>query len=85
LGMTGRVLVTMIWGQGVDAVARTQPALREELREQAKKLEVKEPEAKEEVKEDKAEAGKNEEPKKKATDKASKEARLMKLMGFGKK
>lgn len=86
VGMMGRVLVTMVWDASVDAVARRKEVLKPELRGQAKKLEVQLPTAPEEEVVSKSDGKKPEEGKKKAPlSTADKEARLLKMMRFGKK
>lgn len=84
LAIVGRVLVTMVWDPSVDAKARQQPSLKNELRGQAKKLEVQMP--KEQEVETEVKTEKKELPKKKNTgSKADIEARMKKMLGFGKK
>lgn len=86
IGMMGRVLVTMAWDATVDAVARRKEVLKPELRGQAKKLEVQLPTAPEEEVVSKSDGKRPEEGKKKAPlSTADKEARLLKMMRFGKK
>ncbi|KAI5261250.1 hypothetical protein E4T47_09469 [Aureobasidium subglaciale] len=84
LGIKDRSLITFVWDHSVDKDTRNRPLLKQALRGQAKELEVKEPAAPEEVKQ--APAPQPEEPKKKSSlSRAEREAKLAKMMGFGKK
>jgi tether containing UBX domain for GLUT4 len=84
LGIRDRSLITFVWDDSVAKEVRDRPLLKQTLRKQAKELEVKEPAAEEEVKQ--APAPKAEEPKKKSSlSFADKEAKLKKMMGFGRK
>ncbi|KAI5196906.1 hypothetical protein E4T39_07542 [Aureobasidium subglaciale] len=84
LGIKDRSLITFVWDDSVDKDTRDRPLLKQALRGQAKELEVKEPVAAEEVKQ--APAPQIEEPKKKSSlSRAEREAKLAKMMGFGKK
>ncbi|KAI4738977.1 hypothetical protein E4T50_10552 [Aureobasidium sp. EXF-12298] len=84
LGIRDRSLITFVWDDSVSKEIRDRPLLKQALRRQAKELEVKEPVAEEEVKQ--APAPKAEEPKKKSSlSFAEREAKLKKMMGFGKK
>lgn len=84
LGIRDRSLITFVWNDSVPKETRDRPLLKQALRRQAKELEVKEPVAEEEVKQ--APAPKAEEPKKKSSlSFAEREAKLKKMMGFGKK
>ncbi|KAI4725378.1 hypothetical protein E4T49_06833 [Aureobasidium sp. EXF-10728] len=84
LGIRDRSLIVFVWDDSVTKEIRDRPLLKQALRGQAKELQVNEPVAEEDTKQ--APAPKSEEPKKKsALSFADKEARLKKLMGFGKK
>jgi tether containing UBX domain for GLUT4 len=84
LGIRDRSLITFVWDDSVTKEVRDRPLLKQALRRQAKELEVKEPAAEEEVKQ--APAPKAEEPKKKSSlSFAEREAKLKKMMGFGRK
>lgn len=84
LGIKGAVVVTFVWDDSVGTEARQAPVLKQELRGQAKELKVQEVAAQEEP-EEKVSTSKPEEPKKKPSSKGDREARLLKIMGFGKK
>ncbi|GAB7359374.1 hypothetical protein MBLNU230_g6025t1 [Neophaeotheca triangularis] len=91
LGFRGKVLVTVLWGQGASEVARKEGSLKRELREQATELRVEMPK----VEEGGGGEGRKEEAK--ASEKGSVggsgsgkgraelEGKLKKFMGFGKK
>lgn len=84
LGMRGKVLVTMVWDASVHVAIRQQPVLADKLRAHAKELQVQMDVPQVEQEKD-TKTEKKEEPKKKGGSKGDKEARLMKLMGFGRK
>lgn len=88
LGLTGRVMVTFVWNASVSESARAHPVLKESLRGQAKELEVRLLQQSQQQGDETVEAGskKEDEQKRKAPrDKGDMEARLKKLMMFGKK
>lgn len=86
LGWTGNVLVTFIWADDVDTQRRAAPVLREDLRRNAQQLKVEVPEA--QIEDD--EKGKSldaagDKPKSKESSSiADKEAKMRKMLGFGK-
>ncbi|GAB7349479.1 hypothetical protein MBLNU459_g0191t1 [Dothideomycetes sp. NU459] len=88
LGLTGRIMITFVWDPSVGHAAREKPVLKESLRGQAKQLEVKLQEQRNEDAKQGDGKNKDEETKEKRkapTNKADVEAKLKRLMGFGKK
>lgn len=84
LGMSGRVLITMIWGDAASADARRSPVLKAQFRNQAQELKVKEAELeKDEAKKPGVEE--KTEKKKEGKNKGDVETRMKRLLGLGKK
>lgn len=90
LGFVGKVLVTMLWHDSVDAADRKEPVLNEEFRAQATEMSIPEPVAAEldepAVQKTKTQDEKKADAKKKNLgSKADVEARMKKMLGFGRK
>lgn len=87
-GLTGRVMITCVWAANVSEESKSQPVLKESLRAEARKLDVQVQEQSREVDTKKDDAKKDDDGKEKrkaGLDRGDVEARLKKLMSFGKK
>lgn len=90
LGLVGKVLVTMLWLPSVAAEARQRPVLNAKWRDQAVEMKIPEPvvapdEGKKSEEKGSEEKKRADAKKKNLGSKADVEARLKKMMGFGKK